>query len=270
MSQRILLTLAIALAVTSCNRKAEGQTVAVVNNDEITAADLNAALTNNAATATGDTKAARAAVLQQLIDQKLLVQQARSDGLDKSPEFLNQQRRLTDELLINMLVSRRLNTSQVPTADQINRYEASRPEMFANREIWTLQQILYPLPKDKAVLAKLAAAKSLDEIAQTLTASGIQFTRNTKKIDTAVFPHSIYAQIAGLQPNEPFIAPGTDKAVASTITAREPAPLSGDQARQVALNAMRRDDVQKIVQDRVKGLRATAKIQYQPGFGPKG
>ena len=31
---------------------------------------------------------------------------------------------------------------------------------------------------------------------------------------------------------------------------------------------MRKDQVTKIVQDRVKELRAKAKIQYQPGFEP--
>jgi hypothetical protein len=140
--------------------------------------------------------------------------------------------------------------------------------MFANRETWTLQQIVYPLPKDKALLARLDAAKSLDEIAQILTASGIQFTRNTRKLDTAVFPHTIYTQIAALQPGTPFIAPGADKAVASVIATREPNLLTPEQARQVALAAMKRDQMQKFVQDRVKGLKATAKIEYQPGFAP--
>jgi len=268
MSHRILLTAVIALAVASCNRKAEGQTVAVVNNEEITASDLNAELNSQSNAITGDTKEARAAALQGLIDRKLLAQQAKSDGIDKSPEFLNQQRRLTDDLLINMLVSRRANTEQVPTADEINRFEASHPQMFANREIWTLEQILYPLPKDQAVVAKLAATKSLDEVAQILTAAGIQFNRGTRKIDTAVFTPAMYQQVNAVAPGEPFIAPGPDKAVASVIKAREPAPLTGDQAQKVAVAAIRRENVQKIVQDRVKSLRATAKIQYQPGFEP--
>jgi hypothetical protein len=31
---------------------------------------------------------------------------------------------------------------------------------------------------------------------------------------------------------------------------------------------MKRDQVQKILQDRVKSLKGNAKIQYQPGFAP--
>jgi hypothetical protein len=36
----------------------------------------------------------------------------------------------------------------------------------------------------------------------------------------------------------------------------------------VALNALRREQINKFVNDRVKSLKASAKIQYQPGFGP--
>jgi EpsD family peptidyl-prolyl cis-trans isomerase len=268
MGRRIVWAMVLAVLVSSCQKKPEGQTVAVVNNEEITASDLNAELTRENAPA-GTTQEMRAQALQNLIDRRLMAQQAKSEGLDKSPEFLNQLRRTTDDLLINMLVSRKVNTAQVPTPDEISRYETTRPEIFANRETWTLSQILYPLPKDQALKAKLGAAKSLDEIAQILTASGVQFTRNTRKVDTAIFPHAIYTQIAALQPGEPFIAPGTDKAVASVISAREPNPLNPDQARQVALTAMKREQLQRFVQDRVKSLKATAKIQYQPGFAPK-
>ena len=83
-----------------------------------------------------------------------------------------------------------------------------------------------------------------------------------------MLPDQIFAQISHLAAGEPFIAPGPDKAVANVITGRDPAPLSGDQARAVALDAMRKQTASKIIQDRVKDLRAKAKIQYQPGFEP--
>ena len=268
MRQHIVFALVIALATTACQKKASGQTVAVVNDEEITATELNDALATDPTLAGAATKEARAAALQKLIDRKLLVQQARSDGLDKSPEYVNQQRRTNDEILINLLLSKRVNTSQLPSADEIARFQASRPEVFASREIWTLQQVQYPLSKDAALNAALSKAQSLDEVTQLLTSKGVKFTRGSRKIDTAVFPHAIYSQLTPLKPGEPFIAPGPDKAVASVISAREPAPITGDQARTVALNAMRRDQVESILKDRVKNLRGSAKIQYQPGFEP--
>src|SRR5438270_11548787 len=166
MSKRIVLAILLACVVSSCEKKPGGQTVAVVNNEEITAADLNAELSNANMSAADASKAVRAQALQQLINRRLLAQQAKADGLDKSPEFLNQQRRANEDLLIKMLVMRQANTAQVPSAAEIAKFEASRPGMFAKHEIWSLQQLQYPLPKDAALTAKIAAAKSLDEIAQ--------------------------------------------------------------------------------------------------------
>jgi EpsD family peptidyl-prolyl cis-trans isomerase len=268
MGQRIVLAMVLACSLAACEKKPGGQTVAVVNNEEITAADLNAELNNMNASAADASKDARAQALERLIDRRLLAQQAKADGIDKSPEFLNQERRQTDTLLISMLMERQAKTEQVPSADQIVKFEASHPGMFDKREIWTLDTINYPLPKDPAVTAKIAAAKSLDEVAQALTAAGIQFTKATRQFDTAVLPANIYAQLANLRPGEPFIAPGPDRAVASVITDRKPAPLSADQSRQLALTQMRREQIDQLVMQRVKDLKAKAKIQYQPGFSP--
>ena len=268
MHKRLITTAVIALAVASCQKKASGQTVAVVNNEEITASELNAELANAKIPPSAATADVRNQVLQQLINRRLLDQQARKDGVDKSPEFLNQERRLEENLLINMLVSKQVNTTQVPTPAQISQYESEHPGVFGKREIWTLDQVIYPLPKDAAVLAKLNAAMTLDQVAQALTAAGIQFTKTTREVDSAVFPENIYSQIENLKPGEPFIANGPDKAVASVITARQAAPLPEDKAREVALNGIRRQQVDKFVNDRVQSLKATAKIEYQPGFGP--
>ena len=267
MNQSVACILFMSCVLSACQKKAEGQTVAIVNGQEITAADLNAELGASVNTA-ADPKAVRAAVLQKLVGQKLLVEEAQSDGIDKTPEYLNQQRRLNDELLINMLISRRLKTSQVPTPDEINRFEASNPQMFANRESWNLDQIAYAKPKDAAILAKIAATKSLNDVIQILNATGIHYQRRTKKIDTAALPNSIYNQLAHLPAGEPFIASGGDQSVASVIISREPNPITGDNARQVALNGIKRDQAQQFVANRIKALRASAKIEYQPGFEP--
>jgi EpsD family peptidyl-prolyl cis-trans isomerase len=268
MRKRTVFTLVVALAATACQKKATGQSVAVVNGEEITASELNDALTNDNTLAVLDPKQARAAELQKLVDRKLIVQQAKENGLDKTPEFINQQRRGTEDLLINMLVSRQANSQQIPSAADIAKFEADRPGMFANREKWTLNMLNYPLPKDPAVTAKIAAAKSLDDVAQALTAAGIQYTKSTKEFDSALLPPAIYAQLGKLQPGEPFVVPGPDRAVASVITAREPAPFTPDQARQLALSQIKREQINALLGQRIKELKAKAKIEYQPGFAP--
>lgn len=268
MRYRVIWALPVLLFVGACDRKAEGQTVAVVNKEEITTTELNAELKGANLPANVAAGEARSRIVQGLVDRRLISQQAKADGLDKSPEFLNQQRRMTENLLINMMVSRRLNTMPLPTAEEVVKFQTGRPEMFSKREVWTLQQLQYQTPKDAAIIAKVAGAKTLDQLAQVLGASGVQVARNTSKIDSAIFPHDVYGRVVALPQGEPFIIPGGDRSVASVIVAREAASMSADQGRTIALNTIRRGQAEKILADLVKAARSSAKIEYQPGFGP--
>ena len=265
---RAMWAVPILLVAGACDRKAEGQTVAVVNKEEITATELNAELKNANLPANIAAGEARSRIVQGLIDRRLLAQQAKADGLDKSPEFLNQQRRMTETLLINLMVSRRLNTLPLPTPDDVMKFEQGHPEQFDKREILTLQQLQYQTPKDPAVLAKIASTKTLDQLSQVLSASGVQVTPHTSKVDSSVFPHDVYVRVAALPPGEPFIVPGGDRSVASVIIGREGASLASDQARTGALNAIRRGQAENVLRDLIKTTKKDAKIEYQRGFGP--
>ena len=270
MRNRIIVALALALATfaSGCDRKAEGQTVAVVNDEEVTATELNAELSAANLPRNLRSDEARSRILQTMIDRRLLAQQARTEGLDTSPEFLNRQRRMTEDLLISMLASRQLNTEQLPSAPEISRYQASRPGMFAKREFWNLDQLQYEAPTNPAVKSQIVAAKTLAQLAGVLTKNNIAFTRSRNRVDTAVIPPDMYGRIATLPKDEPFVIPAGGKMVASVIVAREPSPLVGDQARPLAVAAMRRDQGTKFMQDRLKSLRKSAKIEYKEGFAP--
>jgi EpsD family peptidyl-prolyl cis-trans isomerase len=246
---KTIIAISLALVICGCNKKAEGQTVAIVNGEEITAAELNAELSNTKIPEGMDKNQARNRVLQQMIDRRLVAQQAKKDGIDKSPDFLNRQRRMNEDLLINMFASRQVDTTRLPSDPEIARFQASRPEMFAKREQWNLDQLRFALPSDPAVKAKLAAAHSLEEIAKILT-------------------DALYGRIETAPPTEPFIVPVGNLAIASVITSREPAAITSDEARPIAVAAMRRTDAAKVMQERLTALRQAAKIDYKSGFAP--
>ncbi len=138
--------------------------------------------------------------------------------------------------------------------------------MFANREQWNLDQLRFTMPTDPAVKAKLDATKTLDGVAQVLTEAGITFVRQKNRLDTALIPQNLYGQLATSGSTEPFIVPVGNLAVASIITSREPAPVTGEQAKPLAVSAMRREQAAKLMQDRLKTVRQTAKIEYKEGF----
>ena len=122
--------------------------------------------------------------------------------------------------------------------------------------------------KTAGVLGKLDKTTTLDEAAKVLTEAGISYNRQKNRLDTAIIPHDLYGRLATLKPGGPFIIPVGGLGVASVIVSREPAAVSGDQARPKAVAAMRRTQASKVMQDRIKALRGTAKVEYKQGFAP--
>ena len=53
---------------------------------------------------------------------------------------------MTEDLLLNILIGKKLNTSQLPSANEIASYEAAHPQIFAGRETgrWTRSSTRFP------------------------------------------------------------------------------------------------------------------------------
>jgi EpsD family peptidyl-prolyl cis-trans isomerase len=265
---RVILVIAVSVLASSCTRKAEGQTVAVVNGEEITVPDLNFALNLAKLPEGADRNTARAQALQQLVDRRLLAEQAQKEGIDKSPEYLNRQRRADEDLLISMLAARRLNTAQLPSDREIQTYIASHPEMFATRETWNLDQVQYVTPTDRNIQSQIVGTNSIDQLIAVLTKNKIAYSRQKNRLDTAVVPPELFAKLNSLPAGEPFIVPLGTRSIANAIVGREPRPLTGDDAKPTAVDAIRKTQTAKSLEGLLKSLRSSAKIEYQPGYGP--
>jgi hypothetical protein len=56
--------------------------------------------------------------------------------------------------------------------------------------------------------------------------------------------------------------------VANSIVGREPHPITGDEAKPVAVQAIRKAQTGKALQGLLKSLKDSGKIEYQAGYGP--
>ena len=268
MKYRIATIAAGMVILAACNNKAEGQTVAVVNGQEITLSELNFELGMANIPAGTDKTAARAQILQSMIDRRLLANQAREESIDTTPDFISRMRRGEEDLLISMLSAQRLKAVALPSARDTDAFIASHPAMFANRELWDLNQIQFQPPADPAVQAEIDKTQSLSALLAVLQKHDITIAQQKNRLDTAIVPVELFQKISAIPVGEPFIVRVGDRAIASVIVAREAKPILGDQARPVAANVMRKEQSAKDMANRVSGLRKAAKIEYQKGFAP--
>lgn len=261
--------LAMLAATSGCSKQATGQSVAVVNDEEISQGELNDELTAANVPESADKKQVMPQLLQRVIDRRLVAQKAAEDGLDRSPEYLSQQRRMNENLLIQLYTRRQADTIKPPTQAEIDAFVASNPNMFGQREALLLNQIAFDRPADISLLQQLRDDHSLDAVAATLGRLGIPFQRGQGRLDSGTVPPQIAQQIRSLPPGEPFVAPAGNRIVVSVVGERQPVTVTSEQTRQIATEALRRQKLQQLLEGQLKELRTSAKIEYQPGYEPK-
>jgi peptidyl-prolyl cis-trans isomerase C len=266
---KLILSASLLLfAATGCQKKAEGQVVAVVNGEEITQQDLNAELQGAQIPPEADKKAIMAQLLQRVIDRKLLVQKAKAEGIDKTPAYLEQMRRAEEMLAINLLTSKAAKTIALPDTGSVSNFITANPTLFNGRKSYDVDQIIFAPPGNAAVLKQLEPAHSLDAVAATLTTANVQFARAKGKLDTAMIPPDAASKIGTLPPGEPFIMPENGQLVARVITSEQATPTPVQQANPAAVELLRRQAIAKVMQKQLTDSRASAKIDYQTGFAP--
>ncbi len=258
--------LAVLLAASACQKKAEGQVVAVVNGEEITLNELNAEIAEMNLPANADKQAARAQILQKMIDRRLLAQAAKEAGIDRDPNYISQERRMDEQLLVSMYGKKAMDTVPVPGNAEVDKFIAEHPAMFADRTRYALNQLQFDMPADANRLKELESANSIEDVATRLTAMGIKFEQGKGALDSAVVPEQVISRINSLPAGEPFIVPQGNKVVVSVVTGTEKVALPPERARPIAAQALRAQSLNKIGEDRLKEAKAKAKIEYQAGY----
>lgn len=254
------------LGLSGCDKKAEGQVVAVVDGDEVTAQEVNGEL--GAAAAQGEPdQQMRNIALGRLIDRRLLAEVGRKEGVENSPEYILRKRSLEENLLVQMMGEKLARDNKQPTAQQIDRLIAENPQAFAERTIFALDQIVFPMPARRDVFDALTPAKSMAEIVGTLNRFGVKFQRGNNTLDSANLPPQVFAQFKRVGTSEPLIIPAGGTVSVVMILKAEAAPVTGPAARQVAANAHAKQAVEKGLKAKLDAARKAAEIEYQTGFG---
>jgi peptidyl-prolyl cis-trans isomerase C len=265
---RLLAATASVFSLQACGDAPTGQVIAVVNGEEITQQELNAELSELSQQQAGAKDAVRAQVLQQIIDRRLMAQVAKEEGMDRDPLYIIRERRLQEELLVQMYGKKAADATRVPDNAAVQKYVQANPGKFAERTAYTVSQISFDMPDDQGVLKQLETTKTLDEVEQKLQQLKIGFAKGSGRLDSFGIPKPILNQILALPAGEPFIIPSQGKVVVSVITGREPVAVNERELAPLAAQSLRAENLGKTLQARLDEAKAKAKITYQDGFAP--
>src|SRR3989442_6526853 len=170
-----LLPVLLALGVAGgCTKQPEGKTatqvVAKVNAEEITVHQINQVLAASHNVTLETAERARREILDRLIEQALAKQQAIKKKLDRSPGVMQAIEAARSEVLARAYLEQVAAAQPRPTAEEVKRYYTGHPELFAQRRIYTLEDLVVLASEGLAagLREQVAKARSLPEIAAWL------------------------------------------------------------------------------------------------------
>jgi EpsD family peptidyl-prolyl cis-trans isomerase len=271
MKFRVGSALVLAGVLAGCNNGPKapgGQVVATVGEHEITMRDLRAEMNGFSSPDAKVTQAAEYQALRAIIGRDIVADEARKEKLDKSPDFALAKQRATDGLLAQALEQQVVAKVPAATRDDAQRYIDAHPELFAQRKVFSLDQLKMPRPTDPALVKALGPLKTFDQLQTTLTSFKIPYERGAANLDSLSVDPRIVGQLVKLPPGELFVLPQGQLVTVNQIKDAKIVPFTGEPAIQFAQKYVTRERTQQAVQGRLQGLFAAQKdkIKFSKEF----
>jgi len=267
----IALALLAALALGACGSKtdkAASQTAAKVDKNEITVHQINFILQQQRGLRPEQANAASRQILERLIDQQLAVDKAEEFRLDRDPRVVQQMEAMRRDILARAYAEKVGESAPKPTAEEIHKYYADKPALFAERRIYNLQELAIDArPEQIAALRdKLGASKNIAEFVEYLKASGIHFVVNQAMRAAEQLPLQSLDAIARLKDGQAMVTQAPGGLQVLVLAGSTAQPLSEEQARPAIEAFLLNERRGKLLEAEMKTMRAAARIEYVGKF----
>ena len=269
---KLSLTLAcVAVLVTACGRKTEDNsaTLATVNGEKITQDQLDYALKQIAAARPGASAPESSQVLQSLVEQRLAVQKAEKDKLDRNPGVLQALEAARKDALARYYVEDFAAKVPKPSADDIKQYYDGHPANFAQRNAYVIQKVDARVTADQAgpLSASVQAATGAAAVVDLLKskASSVNVTQTTQPAESL---GPLLPKISTMSAGQTIAIPQPQGLAALTLVEIKPQPISLAQATPVIEQLLWNQKKREALLAETKDLRAKARIDYLGKFAP--
>ena len=271
----LLLLISTSILSTSCGKKdqAEGsksdtQVVAKVNGDEILINQVNFQLSQLGQLNEAQSKAASKQVLARLIDQQLLKQQALEAKLDRDPRILQALESSKNQILAQAYLEQLISKAPNPSVAEIDGFYDQHPELFENRRVFRLQELVVEVSKDKFadIENSLKTIKGVNEIATWLTANHYLFTANSNVRAAEQLPLALLNKLQPMKNGEVVFVPTEGTFNIIHIAASQNAPIARDKAKPIIEQFFVNQNKSNLAKKEMLAINNKAKIEFSGAF----
>lgn len=263
--------LLLFLCVSACGKEdaPTGQVVATVDGEEITIAELNAELNGAQAKDPAQQKLLQRQALQSIVNRTLIAKAAEDQNLNDTPQAALAERRADQFAKIALLEqSIRAKVPKV-SPEEAEQFVADNPQMFAERRIFLVEQIMVPSPP-KALLDALRPINTMAEVQAELTKYKLPSRISFGVIDAITMRPEAVKQIVALPSDAVFILPGQGAIRINRIRETQTQPVTGPDAINIATEMLRGQRAERQIGEEVtRILKDSAKsVSYNDQFKP--
>jgi EpsD family peptidyl-prolyl cis-trans isomerase len=271
---RALAAMAVVLAA-GCGQKKDvappdgpAAVVAKVNGDELTAAQLTIALQKQRGARPDAGDAASRPVLDQLIDEQIVAQKAVAAKLDKDPVVVQQLEAARRDILARRFLESAAETAGKPTDAAVQKFYDSRPALFTQRKLYTLQRLDIQAPDERRteVDAHVQSLKTPAELADWLKTQKLPFTTRQEQAAPEQLSPALLDKLAAMKDGESMVVPSQSGVTALTLISSASAPKSLADARPAIEQYLAGQGRRELLMNLQKTIRDGAKVEYLGPF----
>ena len=243
------------------------QIVAKVNDDEITVHQLNSAVAKVPNVSPENVDEVRKEVLEKLVNQQLAVQQAEKNKIDRSAEVVMMMDAAKRDILTKAYLSQLVGNLPQPSEQESSKFYDEHPELFAQRRIYKLQEIVIPrkdAPLDE--IREAAGSKSMDDMVAWLKSKNIPYrtagaTRAAEQISLPML-----AEVSSLQDGQTKLIETPEALTVVHLISSELSPVDKEAAMQRIPRFLANEQAKDIINEDLQRLKTAAKIEYLNDF----
>ena len=257
-----ILALVLAACDSESKEKKTGQALVSVNGKEVTMLQLNDEI-KRANIRPDQYEAASKQLLESLIARQLIMDEAISNKLDRTPDVMQARERANAQIISQAYMQSIVSKVAKPSKAEIDDYYQKHPEYFSQRKQFDLT-IVRIATKDLGDELKkiIEAAKSLDEVVAWLDKSKVQYLRNLASRSTTDLPSQMVAMMQQKSKDTIFIINEQENSLLMSVNAIMDSPITAAVAAPQIEKFLINQKYKEATDAEVARLRTVAKIEY--------
>jgi EpsD family peptidyl-prolyl cis-trans isomerase len=271
---KLAMATGVLLALFGCGPKDSAKTLsqvaARVGDEEISINQINQILSRTP-TAPKTAEASRALsqeILEKLIDQELAVQQATEQKIHRSPEVISQLEASRRQILAGAYMQKVLAGLLKPTPLEIKNHYLENPQLFSERRIFIIQEIMVTNSPGITEQLKIFAnsGNSIQTASAWLNQQNHKFESGSAMRSAEQIPLDMLTRIQSLKDGQSLVFEGPTSITLLRVDTSERRAVNEATALPLIAQFLTNQRAGEIISANFKKLRSSANITYVGSF----